>query len=132
MKPGIRMLAVLGTNLMLFSWIIALAWGAHDRTTAGLTVGVMLALSIWHFFLPRGRTGAAAGLAYIAQLASSCAVMLAIFSLRFDAWAATWYGVDVAGIHNLLPTRMVPLLTLVLAIWAGVLLALTRPKSSVR
>lgn len=132
MKPGIRMLAVLGTNLMLFSWIIALAWGAYDRTTAGLTVGVMLALSIWHFFLPRGRTGAAAGLAYIAQLASSCAVMLAIFSLRFAAWAAIWYGVDVAGIHSLLPTRMVPLLTLVLAIWAGVLLALTRPRSGVR
>lgn len=132
MKAGTRLLAVLGTNFMLLLWIILLAWWAHDRTTAGLTVGVMLALSVWHFFHSRGRTGAAVGLAYIEQLASSCAAMLAIFNLRFDAWAASWYGVDLAGIHSLLPTRMVPLLTLVLAIWAGVLLALTRPRSGVR
>ena len=99
---------------------------------SGIIVGIMLAMSLWHFFLFRGKTGSAAVAAYIAQLASSCAVMLVIFNLRFDAWAATWYGVDVAGIHSLLPTRMVPLLTLVLVIWVGVLLALTRPKSSVR
>ena len=132
LKPGPRILAMLGTNLMLFSAVISLAWWAHDRTTAGIIVGIMLAMSLWHFFLFRGKTGSAAVAAYIAQLASSCAVMLVIFNLRFDAWAATWYGVDVAGIHSLLPTRMVPLLTLVLVIWVGVLLALTRPKSSVR
>jgi hypothetical protein len=132
MKPGTRMLAMLGTNLMLFSWIIALAWGAHDRMTAGMTVGVMLALSAWHFFLSRGKTGTAAGLTYIAQLASSCAVMLVIFSLRIDAWAASWYGIGIAEIHELLPTRMVPLLTLVLAVWAGALLVLTRPRPGVR
>jgi RNA polymerase sigma factor (sigma-70 family) len=132
MKPGTRMLAMLGTNFMLLSWIIALAWGAHDRMTAGLTVGVILALSVWHFFLSRGKTGTAAGLTYIAQLASSCVVMLAIFNLRFDAWAACWYGVDTAEIHGLLPMRMIPLLTLALASWAGVLLVLTRPRSGVR
>jgi RNA polymerase sigma factor (sigma-70 family) len=132
MKPGTRMLAVLGTNLMLFSAIISLAWWAHDRTTAGMTIGVMLALSVWHFFQHRGKTGLTAAVTYIVQLASSCAVMLVIFNLRFNAWAATWYGVDAAGIHSLLPTRMVPLLTLVLAIWAGVLLALTRPRSGIR
>jgi RNA polymerase sigma factor (sigma-70 family) len=132
MKPGARMLAMLGTNLMLFSCVILLAWGAHDRMTAGIIVGIMLAMSIWHFFLSRRKTGAAAVVTYIAQLASSCAVMLAIFNLRFDAWAACWYGVDIAEIHGLLPTRMIPLLTSALVFWAGVLLVLTRPKSSVR
>jgi RNA polymerase sigma factor (sigma-70 family) len=128
MKPVTRMLAMLGTNLMLFSCVILLAWGAHDRMTAGITVGIMLALSIWHFILFRGKTGLAAVITYIAQLASSCAVMLAIFNLRFDAWAACRYGVGTAEIHRLLPTRMVPILTLALVVWAGVLLALTRPK----
>jgi hypothetical protein len=132
MKPGTRMLAVLGTNFMLLSWIIPLAWWAHDRMTAGMTVGVILALSVWHFFFFRSKMGTAAGLTYIAQLASSCAVMLAILNLRFDAWAASWYGVGIGEIHELLPTRMVPLLTLVLVLWAGLLLALTRPRSGVR
>ena len=132
MKQGTRMLAMLGTNLMLFSAIIALAWGAHDRMTAGMTVGVMLALSVWHFFLHRGRTGIPAAVTYIAQLASSCAVMLAIFNLRFAVWAACWYGVGTAELRRLLPTQMVPMLTLALAAWAGVLLVLTRPKAGVR
>jgi hypothetical protein len=132
MTPGTRMLTMLATNLMLFSAIIFLAWSAHDRMTAGMTVGVMLTLSVWHFFRSRGKAGMAAGLAYIAQLASSCVVLLAIFNLRFDTWAANWYGVDVAEIHHRLPTRMVPLLTLALVLWAGMLLVLTRSKSGSR
>jgi RNA polymerase sigma factor (sigma-70 family) len=131
MKAGPRMLAMLGTNLMLFSAVISLAWGAHDRMAAGIIAGITLAMSLWHFFLSRGKSGSAAVAAYIAQLASSCAVMLAIFNLRFDTWAAVWYGVGVPELHRLVPTWMVPLLTLVVVVWAGVLLALTRPKAKV-
>ncbi|HZL44750.1 MAG TPA: hypothetical protein VFC28_00860, partial [Opitutaceae bacterium] len=132
MKPGTRMLAMMGTNLMLFWCVILLAWWAHDRVAAGIIVGIMLMLSLCHFYFSKGKTGVAAALNYTAQLASTCAVMLAIFNLRFDIWAATWYGVSTAELHRLLPTGMIPLLTLVLVIWAGVLLALTRPKPSVR
>ena len=132
MKPGMHMLAMLGTDLMLFSCVILLAWWARDRLTAAIIVGIMLAMSIWHFFLSRRKTGVAAALAYIAQVASSCAVMLAIFNLRFDTWAASWYGVGIEEIGRLLPTRMVPLLTSVLFLWAGVLLVLTRPKTGNR
>lgn len=132
MKPGPRMLAMLGTNLMLFSCLISLAWWAHDRVAAGFIVGIMLMLSLGHFYFSKGKTGVAAALNYTAQLASTCAVFLAIFNLRFDTWAATWYGVDAAELHRLVPTWMVPVFTLVLAIWAGVLLALTRPKTGVR
>ena len=132
MKPGTRMLAMMGTNLMLFWCVILLAWWAHDRVAAGIIVGIMLMLSLCHFYFSKGKTGVAAALNYTAQLASTCAVMLAIFNLRFDIWAATWYGVSTAELHQLLPTGMIPLLTLVLVIWAGVLLALTRPKPSVR
>jgi hypothetical protein len=132
LKPGTHLLAVLGTNLMLFSAIIFLAWSAHDRVTAVIIVGVMLALSVWHFFHNRGQPGIPAAVTYIAQLASSCAVMLAIFNLRFDPWAASWYGVGIEEIRRLVPTRTVPLLTLVLALWAGLLLVLTRPKRGIR
>ena len=132
MKPGPRMLAMLGTNLMLFSCVISLAWWAHDRVAAGIIVGIMLMLSLCHFYFSKGKTGVAAALNYTAQLASTCAVMLAIFNLRFVTWAACWYGVGTAELHQRVPTEMVPLLTLVLVIWAGVLLALTRPKPSVR
>ncbi len=132
MKPGPRMLAMLGTNLMLFSCVISLAWWAHDRVAAGIIVGIMLVLSLCHFYFSKGKTGVAAALNYTAQLASTCAVMLAIFNLRFDTWAAVWYGVGVPELHRLVPTWMVPLLTGVVAVWAGVLLALTRPKSGIR
>jgi hypothetical protein len=131
MKPIMRMAAALGTNLMLLSAVIAIAWGAHDRIAAAVIVGVMLALSVWHFFLLGGKTGKSPELLYIPQLASSCAVMLAIFNLRFDTWAACWYSVSVAELHVLVPLWMVPLLTAVLAAWAGVLLFLTRSRSGV-
>jgi hypothetical protein len=65
---------------------------------------------------------------YIEQLASSCAAMLAILVLRFDVWAACWYGVSAADLQRQLPTWMVPLVASVLAVWVVVLLALTKPK----
>ena len=64
MKSGPRILAMLGTNLMLFSAVLLLAWGAHDRMTAGVIVGITLAMSLWHFFLSRGKAGSAAIEAY--------------------------------------------------------------------
>jgi hypothetical protein len=132
MKPGPRLLVALGTNLMLFSAVLLLAWGAHDRMTAAAIVGIMLAMSLGYFIVFRGKTGVAAVLTYISHLASSCTVMLVIFNLRLGAWAATWYGVSPTEIQSLVPTWMVPVLTSVLFLWAGVLLVLTRPKSGNR
>ena len=92
--------------------------------TAGTIVGIMLALSAWHFFRSpdRGAT------AYFGQLASACAAMLAIFNLRFDVWEAYWNGVSLAEMHRLMPLWLIPLLTLVLLIWTGTVLFLTKPK----
>jgi len=108
--------------------VIFLAWHAHDRLATAMTVGLMAALGVWNFFNLRGLTGLAVTRAYIGQLASCCAVMLAIFNLRFDVWAASWYGVSVAEIPRLFPAWMVPLLTLVLVVWSGISMALTKPK----
>jgi hypothetical protein len=132
MKPASRMLTALGTNLMLFWPVGSLAWWASDRQTAGIIAGVTLAMSAWQFVRSRGKTGPDIALSYIVQLALSCAAMLLIFNLRFDAWAATWYGVSVTEVQRLLPTQMVPLLTAVLAVWAMALLALTRSARSAK
>jgi RNA polymerase sigma factor (sigma-70 family) len=132
MTPGRRVAVVAGTHLMLFWCIIFLAWKAHDRLTAGIIVGLMTLLGIWNYFKLRGVTGWAAGRAYTGQVASCCVVMLAIFNLRFDVWAASWYGVSVAEIPSLFPVWIVPVLTLALAVWSGIFLAITKPKSSLQ
>ncbi len=132
MKPGTRMLAAIGTNLMLFTCVLFLAWSAHDRVAAGAIVVTMLTLSAWHFILSRGKTGPALVVSYLGQLASSCAVMLAIFDLRFDVWAAAWRGVSVAEIHRLLPLSLLPILTLALGLWVAVFLILTRRRPALR
>jgi len=128
METGTRMAVVAGTHLMLFWGVIFLSWKAHDRLTTAIIVGLMAGLGVWNFFNLRGRTGWAMTWAYIGQLASCSAVMLTIFNLRFDVWAASWYGVGVDEITRLVPVWMIPLLTLVLVLWSGVLLAATKQK----
>jgi type IV secretory pathway TrbD component len=61
-----------------------------------------------------------------------CAVVAAVINLRLDVWAAAGYGVSVAEIHNLLPMWIVPMLSLVVVIWTGVILTLTNPKHRLR
>jgi hypothetical protein len=48
-----------------------------------------------------------------------------------NVWLAAFHGTDVAGIHRLLPVWAIPLATLGLLIWVGVMVALTGPKASV-
>lgn len=132
MRPCTRMMVTIGTNLMVFTSVILLSWSAGDRMTAAVVVAMTLALSTWHFFLCRGKTGSGLVVTYIEQIASSCAVVLLVFDLRLDVWAAARYGVNVAEIHRMLPITLVPLLTLALAIWAAALLILTRKGSCER
>jgi hypothetical protein len=132
MNPFTRMLVMIGTNLMVFTSVILLSWSSGDRITAGVVVAIMLSLSACHFLNFRGKTGSASVVTYIEQIASSCCVVLLIINLRFDVWAAARYGVTVAAIHRMLPIELVPLLTLVLVIWAAATLFLTRRRLCVR
>src|ERR1017187_8240478 len=129
LPPGTRALVVAGTHLMLFWCPMFLAWRAQDRMTTGIIAGIMLTMGIWHFFHSRGKTGTAGARAYIGQIGLCAVVILAIFNLRFDVWLASGYGVSVAEIHRMFPMWIVPLLTLVLAIWTAAFLALTKPKT---
>ncbi len=129
-KPGVYAGIVAGTHIMMFWAFIFLAWNEHDRLMAVIITGLMTALGIWNYFNIRGRTGPAMWRAYIIQVASCCAGMLAVFNLRFDVWIASMYGISVAELHHRVPVWMVPLLTLVLALWTVILLAIAKPKTT--
>lgn len=121
----------IGVYVALFSWLIFLAWKAHDIVTAVVVAGIMVALGIWHFIHMRGRSERAAMRAAIGDIALAWGVVLAIFNLRVNVWLAAFRGTDVAGIHRLLPVWAMPLATFALMIWVGVMVALTGPKASV-
>jgi len=118
---------VAGTHLMMFWGVLFLAWRTNDRLGAATIAALMVGLGIWNYFKLRGLTGLGDP-AYVRQLASCCALVLVVFNLRYDVWVASAYGVSVPELHAQMPTWMVPLLTLVLALWWATLLRLSKPK----
>jgi hypothetical protein len=55
-------------------------------------------------------------------------MIVVVLNLRLDVWLAARYGVSVAEFHHLFPMWIIPSLTLALALWIGLVLALTKPK----
>ncbi len=119
---------IIGVYVALFSFLIYLAWRAHDQVTAGIVAGFMVALGIWHFIDLRGRSERAALRAAIGHIALDWGIVLAILNLRLDVWLAARRGTDLAEIHRLLPAWAVPLATLTLIFWVGLVVVLTKPK----
>jgi len=128
MKPGTLALVVAGAHLALFSWLARLAWCAGDWLGTSAIAGTMVGLGVMAFLRIRGRTGAAALQAIPLQLGLCGLAMLLIFNLRFDVWVAAAYGVSVPEAHRLQPIWIVPLLSLGLLLWAGIVAALARPR----
>ncbi len=125
---GTRVAVVIGLYLGLFSWLIYVAWTARDQVSVGILAGIMVVLGVWHFFDFRGRTGTAAVRAGIRRLTLDFGVILVVLNLRLEVWLAARREVSLAEFHRLLPAWVVPLLTLTLLLWIGVLLVLTKPK----
>lgn len=121
---------VAGTHLMMFWGYIMEAWKAQDRLGAGFIVAVMTGLAIWNFFKYRDQIGFGMGRAYVLQIASCAVAVFAIMNLRQDVWLAHFKGISVAELHDRVPFWMVPVLTLLLAVWWVVLLAMTKPKAA--
>ena len=120
---------VAGTHIMMFWGMIRAAWGNHDSLGLASVIGLATALGVANFFHYRGRNGRAMGPIYMQQLASCGLVMLVIINLRFDVWVARIYGVSVADLPKLVPTWMIPALSLVLVLWSVSLLFITKPKA---
>jgi RNA polymerase sigma factor (sigma-70 family) len=117
-----RAAVVAGSYLSCFSWLIALAWRAHDPVSAGIISAAMVALGLWHFFQIRGRKGTAGMRVTMGRMSLACGTILLILNLRLDAWLAAIHGT------NPLSAWVIPSLTLALLVWVGVLFAVTKPK----
>ena len=128
MKTGPRVAMIAGMYLSFASWMIYLAWNDNDRVTALVIAGLMLALGLWHFFHLEGKTGLAAARVGIGHSVLCWTVTLGILNLRYDVWLAARHECTLAEIHGLLPVWVVPSLTLALVLWAGLVMALTKPK----
>jgi RNA polymerase sigma factor (sigma-70 family) len=127
LKPATNAVVWAGTNLAFFSWLICVSWKLHDRMTAGIIAGLMVGLTLWNIVNVRGKIGEAAMRAVAGHLALAWGVVLVILNLRLDVWIAHAHRSSLAEIHSLLPAWVIPLLTLALVLWAGVVMALTKP-----
>ncbi|HUI08357.1 MAG TPA: sigma-70 family RNA polymerase sigma factor [Verrucomicrobiae bacterium] len=125
---GTRLVVVLGIYLSAFLWLIDLAWRARDLLSAGFMTAAMLVLGISHFFQVRRRTGVAAAQAAIAHVTLAWAVILVTLNCRLDVWMAARCETDLAEIHRLLPAWVIPVLTLALVIWTGLVWSVAKPK----
>jgi len=115
------------TTLAFFSWLIPLAWRTHDTVTVFVIIGLMLGLGAWQIISLRGKIGLAAMRTIAGHLALAWTAVLTVLNLRLDVWLAYIHGSSVAEIHSLLPSWVAPLLTLALVLWAGLVMALTKP-----
>lgn len=124
--PPLRLAAVVaGGHLAMFVWLIALAWRFGDAMGAALTMGIMLGLSGWAFV--RFRVPAAVSTVG-RHVTLTCAVILLIINLRVDIWLALHHGVTMNEVQHLLPTELVPLLTLALVLWVGLVVTVSKPR----
>ncbi len=123
------MIVAAGMYLCYFWGFIFMARMAGDRLWAGIIVVIMVVLGLGFYFHLRGKTSAGdARRAAIGHVAVAFAMILLILNLRLDVWLAAYRGVSLTEIHQLLPSWVMPVLTLGLLAWAGTVCALTRPK----
>jgi RNA polymerase sigma factor (sigma-70 family) len=127
MKPGARAVVAAGSYLAFFSCLINVAWQLKDRASAGILAGLMVGLGVWFFVDLRRKAGMAAMRAVAGHLALAWGVILLVLNLRLDVWMAAAHGCNLDGIHHLLPAWVIPVLTLALILWVGLVLALTKP-----
>jgi RNA polymerase sigma factor (sigma-70 family) len=124
MTPGARVKVAAGVNLAFFSWLIYIAWRANDPVWAVISTVAMVTMGGLYFFQISGRTGKAAMRAVAGQLALTWVVVLVILNCRLEAWIVTLRGSSTFP----LPGWVIPVLTLGLVCWFGLLMLATRPK----
>ncbi len=123
-----RVVLLIGVYLACAAWMINLAWLAGDRSTAAFVTVAMLVLGTVNFDRVHNSTSREAVLRVTSQhLALVWAVVLLTLNCRLDLWVASFRDIPLAEMHQLLPPSIIDLLTVVLLLWAGILVAATRP-----
>jgi len=125
---GKRLIVAVGMYLSYFWGFIFMAQEAHDWLWTGIITAIMLALGVAYYFQLQGKIGIAAKRAAIKHVALAMGTVLVILNLRLDAWLASYRGVSVTEIQELLPMWIIHVLTAALVLWVVILTAFTRPK----
>jgi RNA polymerase sigma factor (sigma-70 family) len=128
LTPVRMVMNTVGIFLAMFLWVLSLMWDAGDHLAAGLVAVLAAMLGTLHFFRKRNRSGLAAIRAEFGNCALCCAFIVTVINLRLDVWMANRMGVSVAEIHQLYPLWLVPLLSVSVALWIGLLLLLPGSK----
>ncbi len=127
---GRSIAVVVGVYVACFAGLIESAWRANDLVWAAIIAAAMMALGGAHFMRLRCKTGVAATRNVAGHLALIWGVILLILNCRLEVWVAAFRGIGPDEMHRLLPVWMVPVLTLALVAWSGIILAVTRPRRS--
>ncbi|MGA9778902.1 MAG: RNA polymerase sigma factor [Limisphaerales bacterium] len=124
---GRRLVVVTGVYLACFAGLIDIAWRTNDPVWAAIIAAAMMALGMLHFLRLRNKTGMAALQATAAHLLLVWGIILLILNCRLEAWLVSLRGMSSFP----MPRWVIPVLTLALVLWFGILMAVTRPKRSV-
>ena len=114
---------------------INLAWQVGDKLSAGIITAICMAVLAWCaccFYSPGliGKIPVPPLLLAWVPTVFIVGVILLMLNWRLDRWMAVILGSDLAGTHLFLPMWIIHLSTLLLVIWIGVLVTLTRPVGS--
>jgi RNA polymerase sigma factor (sigma-70 family) len=113
--------------------LIHVAWRVGDHLSAEMTAATGVAVIAWYLCCiqwPRriARIGVSRQrLAWVPTLLIG-GVILIVLNWRLDGWIAAVRGNGLADAHHFLPMGIVHLSTLVLVVWAGVLVVITGPR----
>jgi hypothetical protein len=121
LHPGRSLIVTIGVYLACFSWLIDLAWRANDRISVAIITLVMLALGSSHFFQVCRNTGTAVVRTVAGHLAAVWGIILLILNCRLATWVAALRGIGPAEMSRLLPGWLIPVLTLALLLWIGLI-----------
>lgn len=130
--PARSLVVTVGVYLACFSWLIDLAWRANDRISATILTVAMLVLGGSHFFQVCRKTGTAVVRTVAGHLAAVWGIILLILNCRLGLWVAHLSGLGPAEMSRLLPGWLIPVLTLALLLWIGLLTATFKVRSQTR
>ncbi len=129
LKPFAHALAIAGTQITMFAWLIAIAYRFEDAATAVILTGCMIGLGVWNFLSVRAPNGPAVVRAVTQQMALYGVIVLLTFNLRLDVWMATARHASRAEIHALFSPWILPSLTLAFVAWIALLWLASKPKT---
>lgn len=119
---------LVGTYVATTAWLVGFAWMMGDGITAAIVAGVTVLLAVWNHHRAKTCNRVGAHRLVMTCHALLCLFLLGVVNLRIEPWLATLYHVSRATMQQALPLMTIHLVTLGLVVWAGVLLAMTRPR----